>query len=559
MTHHHKAHGLASLGRHGDTMLVHMSPQEVQGLESIARMQGTKLTRNPETGMPEAFNLGGFFKSFLPTVAGMGISAMFPGASPWLIGTLAGVGTTLATGNPLAGIMTGLGVGGGMGLGKGIFNIGDKLPAVAGSEVAESVAASELAKQGAASQAGQAISPMMNNPSMVAQQASTAAALPSYTNQLGAFNNPAFNTATMQAPTSAVIGQNLNTFGAGLKESFNNPTALIDELGGGSQAAFKLGTPVLGATMNGLEPSDLGYATNQTIQSKPVDINKPLNLNYDTGLKLYAAGGSISAGGINNLYGTRDDQSIQQANLSQNGFGLGRLNALGNEQSLDQAKIYGYADGGDVGMNLDKLPSLNVNTGRQGYSGGSGDVLASMDPNDPMVQQFFRPGIEKLRAQNNALYGDGPDNILNTMGPNDPIMQKFLRPGIEKMRAQNNALYGTAPLMSTDDPMGKMLNLGVDKMRAQHSSLYGMAKGGYLDGQGDGMSDSIPATIEGKQPARLADGEFVVPADVVSHIGNGSSKAGSKRLYAMLHKVRKARTGNPKQGKQINPNKYMPA
>jgi hypothetical protein len=69
------------------------------------------------------------------------------------------------------------------------------------------------------------------------------------------------------------------------------------------------------------------------------------------------------------------------------------------------------------------------------------------------------------------------------------------------------------------------------------------AKGGYLDGAGDGMSDSIPATIEGKQPARLADGEFVIPADVVSHLGNGSTKAGSKRLYAMLDKVRKARTG----------------
>jgi hypothetical protein len=87
----------------------------------------------------------------------------------------------------------------------------------------------------------------------------------------------------------------------------------------------------------------------------------------------------------------------------------------------------------------------------------------------------------------------------------------------------------------------------------------GMAKGGYLNGDGDGMSDSIPATIEGKQPARLADGEFVVPADVVSHLGNGSSKAGSKRLYAMLDKVRHARTGNKKQGKEIKADKYLPA
>ena len=84
-------------------------------------------------------------------------------------------------------------------------------------------------------------------------------------------------------------------------------------------------------------------------------------------------------------------------------------------------------------------------------------------------------------------------------------------------------------------------------------------KGGYLDGPGDGMSDSIPATIEGRQPARLADGEFVVPADVVSHIGNGSSKAGAKRLYAMMDKIRHARTGTVKQGKQINPDKYLPA
>lgn len=87
----------------------------------------------------------------------------------------------------------------------------------------------------------------------------------------------------------------------------------------------------------------------------------------------------------------------------------------------------------------------------------------------------------------------------------------------------------------------------------------GYAKGGYLDGPGDGMSDSIPATIENKQPARLADGEFVIPADVVSHLGNGSTKAGAKRLYEMMARVRKARTGNHKQGKQINPNKFVPA
>jgi len=92
------------------------------------------------------------------------------------------------------------------------------------------------------------------------------------------------------------------------------------------------------------------------------------------------------------------------------------------------------------------------------------------------------------------------------------------------------------------------------------TSLGGYSDGGrMLKGPGDGMSDSIPGVIGNKQPARLADGEFVVPADVVSHLGNGSTDAGAKRLYAMMDKVRKARTGNKKQGKQIKAEKYLPA
>jgi hypothetical protein len=87
------------------------------------------------------------------------------------------------------------------------------------------------------------------------------------------------------------------------------------------------------------------------------------------------------------------------------------------------------------------------------------------------------------------------------------------------------------------------------------------AGGKLLRGPGDGMSDDIPAVIKGPKPQRaaLADGEFVVPADVVSHLGNGSTDAGAKRLYAMLDKVRHARTGNKKQGRQINAERFLPA
>jgi len=84
------------------------------------------------------------------------------------------------------------------------------------------------------------------------------------------------------------------------------------------------------------------------------------------------------------------------------------------------------------------------------------------------------------------------------------------------------------------------------------------ARGGrYLDGKTDGMADKIPSMIDGKQKAALSHGEFVIPADVVSHLGNGNSNAGAQKLYDMMARVRKARTGNAQQGKRINPDKFL--
>lgn len=89
--------------------------------------------------------------------------------------------------------------------------------------------------------------------------------------------------------------------------------------------------------------------------------------------------------------------------------------------------------------------------------------------------------------------------------------------------------------------------------------IANLAKGGrYLSGSTDGMADKLQTSIEGQQPAALSHGEFVIPADVVSHLGNGNSDAGAKKLYEMMSRIRKARTGNPKQGKQIDANKFMP-
>jgi|5B_taG_2_1085324.scaffolds.fasta_scaffold08399_2 hypothetical protein len=89
--------------------------------------------------------------------------------------------------------------------------------------------------------------------------------------------------------------------------------------------------------------------------------------------------------------------------------------------------------------------------------------------------------------------------------------------------------------------------------------LAELKKGKYLDGATDGMADKVLATIDKTQPAALSDGEFVIPADVVSHLGNGNSDAGARVLSKMMDRVRMARTGSKKQGKEIDPNKFLPA
>jgi hypothetical protein len=140
--------------------------------------------------------------------------------------------------------------------------------------------------------------------------------------------------------------------------------------------------------------------------------------------------------------------------------------------------------------------------------------------------------LESAKAQ-----GLSPEMYQNIYGRGNRIvaMQKALKEG--KMV----------------DGVGGMASGGI-------SSLGGYSDGGrMLKGPGDGMSDSIPGVIAGRQPARLADGEFVVPADVVSHLGNGSTDAGAKRLYGMMDKVRKARTGKKKQAPAVKADKYMPA
>ena len=130
MSLHTLAEHLQSAGRHGDSVLVHMSPREVQGLQALAMAHGGSLTINPQTGLPEAF----FLAAILPTIAGMGLKAA--GMSAMQAALTTGAIGTVATGSLGKGLMMGLGAYGGAGLGGGLFGAGKAAQGAAAQSLA---------------------------------------------------------------------------------------------------------------------------------------------------------------------------------------------------------------------------------------------------------------------------------------------------------------------------------------------------------------------------------------------------------------------------------------
>ena len=224
--------------------------------------------------------------------------------------------------------------------------------------------------------------------------------------------------------------------------------------------------------------------------------------------------------------------------------------------------------GGAFGTGLSNM-GLAADVGG-GYLAGTigAPIKGAQNPNatpytGPLTQLHYSPGAFTPSTPSYAPgsvyvphYAAG--GITQAMPPN----VDFMSGGAYPMSQQQTPQYNTPSQM----PVGAQ-NAQMDSNEPSTNPLTGeptqmMASGGIaglLKGRGDGMSDDIHTTIGGSQPARLADGEFVVPADVVSHLGNGSTDAGAKHLYKMMDKVRHARTGRKTQGKQIKAGGFLPA
>lgn len=208
----------------------------------------------------------------------------------------------------------------------------------------------------------------------------------------------------------------------------------------------------------------------------------------------------------------------------------GIAGAMPNAMNPMKPKPMGGAPKPPMGNNLPKPPQM-------------GGAPAPMPAKPPMPQQAAPAGPMEPMDVLNSLAATGkvqpmPKPQMPVIGMAGGGIADINRPqamGMSQMRS---------PVVAAPNPFAAR-NAQVDNPR-------------YLGGSTDGMADRIPANIDGQQQAALSDGEFVIPADVVSHLGNGNSNAGAQQLYGMMDRIRQARTGNTQQGRQINPTNYMP-
>jgi hypothetical protein len=466
--------GLMGFGRGNDSTLVHMSPNEVGGLQQLARIAGGSLTTNPQTGLPEA----GFLESMLPMIAGVALSAT-------------GIGAPVAAGMVAAeegirnrdwkkGLMAGLGAYGGAGIGGALGSTGAAANA-AGAGAASSGAASGLTELNAGnlSALGHGAATAATGAGMTAAPASLSGNLAEMGGNAAHASNVAMAPSTWNADS---YGQSMSNMGKGLGslQSKEGMAAFGHQVG--KAGVMEAAAPAMYSAMNPDPIKTPGEAPTQYW---------------------------VPGRGYNSLY-----------NPTTHGWNPGQF----------ASSPYGMATGGAVDPNAAAMAK---------YQAMITPGPAAAAPPPPT-------------AMNNYLAQMAHNNLTYTPPSVAPPVQGQLQP------------MGMGPRGNTHIPPGTdFFNMDFNNLtsggggggynpyfpqaypdhggRRAGGGLISLMGGGSVNGPGDGVSDSVHAVIDGHQPARLAKGEFVVPARIVSELGNGSSDAGAQRLYAMMHRIEAAR------------------
>ena len=226
---------------------------------------------------------------------------------------------------------------------------------------------------------------------------------------------------------------------------------------------------------------------------------------------------------------------------------------MGSDSGLAALAKLGLSYGANAsGLFDEQIPKTGYQGGIPSYTAVSQRVPMAYDPNR-------RPGSMGQQYFTDTIFAKGPEKRPEITPEQARAMTTAQASGLAALNARNKKRPASPPAK----PEFRGASSVIEDMPVNTDLAAGgiarLNRGRYLSGSTDGMADKIPANINGTQPAALSDGEFVIPADVVSHLGNGNSDAGAKALDSMMTNVRKSRTGNPKQGKQINPNKFLPS
>ena len=445
--------GMANLledqGRYGDTELVHMSQPEVRGLQSLGR-----LTRNPETGLMEAFSIGGFFKDYVAPAALFAVPKIGPYLSAAYVGGKAGI----ESGNVLTGVTTALLSWGAGKIGdklfQGVFGGGDK--ALSAGQQGFKKSLEEGVKAG-------------KIPTDIRGGSFFSDAIPQ-----GTFST-ALNPATPLAAANTVMGnvtKPLNTVGQFFKTA------------GTKEGLKQIGTETL---------KNLGTA-------------RP----WITG---------VTSGITSDL--TRTPEYAQATDFI--------TGDSGREPILDENQNFA--------MNTRTEPFDQPRTSAAYIPDESGRVQP-IEFTDPKYSPAVTGNVSSTFLAKKGGMLDALDSITE---------------GMEELAEQTDGDVSIEGMIKAAAEGGMMDDVKVNPM----SNLKQIAMGqqrpfeGRVMGQGDGMSDEIPFSIEGQQPALLSRDEYVLPADVVAALGNGSSNAGADKLDGFLTDVREKVMGRKRQINQI--------
>lgn len=569
------AKAVQSQGRGDDTQLIHMTPKEVKGLQALAMANGGSLTINPSTGLPEA----GFLDSLLPTLIGVGITAATGGAAaPWMVGLGVGGLQAARTGSLSKGLMAGLGAYGGAGLAGSLLGTGAATAATAagnaGAAATPTNAAIGAANSGvAAGGPGIGISAAQNAASNQAAAnfglqglpaSSVAAPVAPSVAQLGG--------VPLATPMPAVTPSAFQQMGAGLQAAGNAPGSFLANNYG------KIGMALTPALVDSMQP-DAGPG-------------------YEPDTEQYQYDYSPNRA-------SEEDLAAQRQAYANNGITGGELQyfrpAYSNMRTVNVAKggLIGLAEGGmpdaytyDPVTQTYKLKAPTVPTAPAGAVAPVGInpiMQGSSDNREPMTDAQFAQqqmqGAINLESARQAMfgapeftgavqqvdmstpYGNSPSGVVSSSAPaggggGGGGSSGRMGDGYNSGNSYQSDPMGATGIDGSTENDSYYANGGI-AMLAQGGHLGGYSDGGQLlRGPGDGVSDDIPASIEGAQPARLADGEFVVPARIVSELGNGSTEAGSRRLYAMMNRIqanRKKTVGKGNVAVDSKSTKLLPA